>query len=83
MQRRTPMIYLGIGDNGRHFAASSASPYFYFEAVSEDDVMLKARAAIRFYDRCREREPSPITEVGTVAVAGLRPSKILEWEALA
>jgi len=83
MKRRTPSIYLGIGDNGRHFAASNASPFFYFEAISEHDVVVKVRAAIRFYDRCREREPSPITEMGTVPVDALRPSKILKWEALA
>ena len=80
--RRTPLIYLGVGANGRHYGASTASPYFYFEGASEQDVVLKVRAAVRFYDRCRDQEPSPVSAAAIVPVGSLRPSKILEWDAL-
>jgi len=78
-----PKIYLGVGENGRHYAASSSSPFFYFEAPSEEDLVAKVKAAVRFYDRCSDLEPSPITLVGTVALDALRPSKVLEWDSLA
>jgi hypothetical protein len=80
--RRTPQIYLGVGANGRHYGASTASPYFYFEGPSEQDVVFKVRAAVRFYDRCRGKEPNPVSEAAIVPLGSLRPSKILDWDTL-
>ena len=80
--RRTPQIYFGVGTNGRHYGASIASPYLYFEGTSEQDVVLKVRAAVQFYDRCRDNEPSPIGQAAIVPLGSLHPSKILEWDTL-
>lgn len=80
--RRTPQIYLGVGANGRHYGASTSSPFFYFEGPSEQDVVVKVRAAVQFYDRCRGQATNPVSESGIVPLGSLRPSKILEWEAL-
>ena len=80
--RRTPQIYLGVGTNGRHYGASTASPYFYCEGASEQDVVLKVRAAVQFYDRCRDKEPSPISQAAIVPLGSLNPSKIVDWDTL-
>ena len=40
-------------EDGRYVAASQASPYFCFEAESEDAVKRKVDAAIAFYDSAK------------------------------
>jgi predicted RNase H-like HicB family nuclease len=60
-------------ENGRYVAASTASPYFCFEADTEESVIQKAEAAIAFYGEAKSalralRKPEQETKITVTRV---------------
>ena len=73
-------IYVSTTPDGKFFAATNQSPYFCFEAESEEAVLEKAKNGLAFYVGARaEHRASPTTEQ---TVTQFIPSRVVTSEDL-
>lgn len=69
-------VLIGTTESGRYIAASTVSPFFCFEAESEQAVIEKVRAALAFVKEAHATAARPVSGSKTKSVTTLRPSKV-------
>ena len=69
-------VIVGVTEAGKYIAASTASPYFCFEADTEENLLDEVRAALAFWEEAHATAQTWKIGSRTAAVTALRPSRV-------